>query len=195
MNFYLIYICSQLSPFVSDSLKLCLPFVCPLKPILALARRDSGNCRGFMRWTRNARDNMRCLPPSLKAFLPTVQKWAWARSRLVAISVGSLSTQGLFRPLPPITWLIGNHLSHTWMRSSHEEEVRPLPEATKPFFAGFHYPPRSTLSPLTDHKQQVPHKLLKLSASNSSSGKKVPFKIHFFSSAVSPPLGCTYIRP
>ena len=74
-----------------------------------------------------------CPPHSFKALLPTEEKWEKA---LVAISVGSLSTQGLFRPLPPITWLIGNHLSHTWMSSSHEEEegfVAHPPEATKPF--------------------------------------------------------------
>ena len=113
-----------------------------------------------------------CPPHSFKALLPTEEKWEKA---LVAISVGSLSTQGLFRPLPPITWLIGNHLSHTWMSSSHEEEVRPPAGGNKTLFAGFHYRRRSTLSPLTDHRHQELEKLLKPRASASSSAKKGPF--------------------
>ena len=99
----------------------------------------------------------------------------------MAISVGSLSTQGLFRPLPPITWLIGNHLSHTWMGSSHEE-VRPPAGGNKTLLRRLPLsPPLYPFSSYnTNHKQQELHKLLKLQASI----------LHCLIDSVYPSLGC-----
>ena len=83
-----------------------------------------------------------CLPPPAFQTIFAHGGKVGRRRRQVAINVGSLSTQGLFRPLPAIRLLIGKHLVHTWMGSSHE--LHPA-RGNKPFF---HYR-RPTLSPLT----------------------------------------------
>ena len=123
-----------------------------------------------MRWTRNARDNMLPTAPLLFRSIFAHGGKVGRRRRQVAINVGSLSTQGLFRPLPAIRLLIGKHLVHTWMGSSHEAEpcqrqqtLLPLSQ-THPF------------SSVTNPRHQESHK---------SKGKKrflflTQFPINFF---------------
>ena len=141
-----------------------------------------------MRWTRNARDNMLPTAPLLFRSIFAHGGKVGRRRRQVAINVGSLSTQGLFRPLPAIRLLIGKHLVHTWMGSSHEAEpcqrqqtLLPL-SPTHPFSS---YKPKTSREPQIKRKKKIPfsdtisHKLFSAQPVTSQSFNILAISISF----------------
>ena len=133
----------HLYSFAVNCLLFLSDFVCHLsgrvKPILGLAiGRQRSNWRGKVLWGGPGMPAITCcLKTCFQSIFAHGGKVGRRRRRQVAINVGSLSTQGLFRPLPTIRRLIGKHLLHTWMGSSHE--VEPCQRQQTFLLSRFHY--------------------------------------------------------